>query len=86
MRLVLCKKELSSRDSKEFLENKYYKVYLEFEDSVWIISEDGISLRNFKKGDIKSLSLNFKYYFYTGQELRKLKINKLYHINDESVL
>jgi hypothetical protein len=77
---VMCKKGLNT---KEFIEGKYYEMFMEVADSYWIMSEDSISLRNFKKDkeQYRFEVLLFSDHFYTNKELRKEKLNKLKNIS-----
>lgn len=63
-----------------FEKNKYYEVFIEYDDSYWIFASDKIDVVKFYKNNIMSKYINsakFESYFINMQELRKEKIKKL---------
>lgn len=65
------------RNIYNFKKNKYYEVFVEFNDSYWIHDElyDEIKFRKFKSKYINDVT--FDEYFLDVQKLRKEKIKKL---------
>lgn len=82
---VYCKKTYKLRKgrgsySDYFEENKWYEIYLEYDDSYWIFVDNKKSYTHmFRKGSIiiNGCSDLFNEYFYTEKESRRLKINKI---------
>lgn len=70
---VMC-----TTDIYNFKKNKYYEVFIEYNDSYWIFASDRVDVVKFYK--VKSKYINdvtFERYFVDIQKLRKEKINKL---------
>ena len=82
---VLCKEDYIITDGEElnFFKNRFYDVYIDYENCCWIHNK--VSIQKFLKikytthdhynrGDI------FENYFYTIEESRKLKLQKINEI------
>jgi len=75
---VLCKKYLSllSGSNLYFEKGKYYNMF-EMDDSYWI-QINGVGVQKFGKDKSKwKMVYLFSEYFYTPQETRKIKLDKI---------
>ena len=83
---VLCKEDYDNK----FFKNKYYEVFIEFENSYWIYGEDieGFKdVHNFLKSGVGYTGdKNFNNYFDTLRISRKKKLDKIKSIQNESTL
>ena len=80
---VLCKKDYDNK----FLKNKYYEVFIEFDNSYWIYGEDVKGFKdvhNFLKSG--GVDKNFDKYFDTLRISRKKKLDEIKSIKNESTL
>lgn len=83
---VICKHDYDLIDKLVFKKDQYYEVFIEYNDSFWIQTDDeSFNVMKFYKKDYIKNSYNsdiFEDYFSKLAEERKQKLTKLNKLNE----